>query len=226
MRRERRARRATVVAAAEIALCAVLAALVAGGETTRADQYAVDHLMPGLYPYVGGGEPVSLPHGRLVAGWNPDRLLNRVADQVTRPASIVLATLVVLIVLLLARRIDRRAWLIGYCVAVAAELIGKNAIHAEPLYVAGASGPIRLWKFEDSFPSGHATRALFLAGLVGTAWPRLRIPATVWAAVVVALLVLAGTHKPSDVAGGVLLAAALVVLCRRAPFHRLGEAQA
>lgn len=215
MRRELR-NRSTRIAVAALAALGTLAVLVASGATRPVDQYAVDHMMPGLYPYVGRGDLVTLPRGRLVEGWNPDRLLNHIADRVTMPALIPFATLIVVLVLLLSRRIDRRVWLLGYLVALGAELLGKSAIHGESLVVSGTFGPLRLWKFDNSFPSGHATRALFLAGLVGAAWPRLGPLAALWALAVIVLLVLAGTHTPSDVVGGILLAAALVALCRRA----------
>jgi PAP2 superfamily protein len=211
MLRELDSRRASAVGAA--AALAAVTGLVATGVTRAVDQYAVDHLMPGLYPFFDGDGFVWLPPGRLVAGWNSDRVINHVADRVMVPASAAFATLAVLLVLVLARRLDRRIWLLAYAAALAVELIGKSTIHTNPL-VVGASHELRIWKFDDSFPSGHATRAVFVAGLVATAWPRVRLVAAAWALAVVVLLVLAGTHTPSDVAGGVLLALMLVLLCR------------
>jgi hypothetical protein len=194
----------------------VLAVLVAAGATTGLDQYAVDHLMPGLYPYVTdrfdpGG--VFLQPDPL----NPNRIVNRIADAVVRPATIEIVTPLVIVVLLTAKRLRsvRLRWAAVFATLVAVELVGKHLIHRPPLHTTAAYGSAHVWKFDSSFPSGETERAVFLAALLAAAWPRVRLLPLLWAAAVVLLLVAAGTHTPTDIAGGVLVSLGLVLLCRQ-----------
>lgn len=212
-------RRLTLAAGGAVAF-AVLARLVVSGRLTGVDQYAVRHLMPGLYPYfahgvLGSTVPFTSPG-------NPHRIVNRVADWVTAPADVGDATILFAGVALGAAALRRRSpaatacWLGAYALGNVVELVGKTALERPPLYTTPEWGSAQLWKFDASFPSGHATRALLLAALVAATVPRLRAPAAVWACAVLVLLELAGTHTPTDVVGGILVAAALVLCCREA----------
>jgi membrane-associated phospholipid phosphatase len=58
--------------------------------------------------------------------------------------------------------------------------------------------------FDSSFPSGHTLRIVLL---VGALYPLLRGWVVAWAVAAVALILLAGWHVPTDVAGGLLLGA-------------------
>jgi membrane-associated phospholipid phosphatase len=208
-------RLAVPVPALLVAAFVVLAALVAAGAVTGLDQYAVDHLMPGLYPYVThrfGG-----PFGLRPDPLNPNRIVNRIADAVARPATIEIVTPVVVVVLLAAKRLraSRLHWAGVFAALIAIELIGKHVIHRPALHTTAAYGSAHVWKFDSSFPSGETERAVFLAALLAAAWPRLRLLPVLWAAAVVLLLVAAGTHTPTDVAGGLLVSLGLVLLCRQ-----------
>ncbi|MCC6174242.1 MAG: phosphatase PAP2 family protein [Chloroflexi bacterium] len=85
----------------------------------------------------------------------------------------------------------------------------------------GPAYPLTVVSTPGSLPSGYATRMAYFGVLVavsiGARWPRLRAPARVVLAIVVAALgasrVVVGWHWPSDVLAGVLLgwAAALLV---------------
>lgn len=203
-----------VAVAALVALLA-LAIVVASGAATPVDQFAVDHLMPGLYPYVGGANGLAFAHGFPGTAWNPNRIVNRIADAVVLPATPVPATALVVVALALAwRRVRALRWAVAYALVVLAEIVGKSIVHRAALYTIAAYGTQHLWKFDSSFPSGEAARAAFLAGLVLTAWPRIGVVACIWAIAVAVLLVAAGTHTPSDVAGGVCLGVAAVACCR------------
>jgi membrane-associated phospholipid phosphatase len=95
-------------------------------------------------------------------------------------------------------------WTAAWLVAVVVEVVFRHTLTREPLYRHG----VHLIGFDASWPSGHALRCALVAGAVATAWPRLRIPLTIWLVAVVALLELAGFHTPTDLAGGLLLATA------------------
>jgi membrane-associated phospholipid phosphatase len=73
---------------------------------------------------------------------------------------------------------------------------------------------------DTEYPSGHMTAAAAIAlALVLVVPPRLRIPAALlglaWTAGVGLSLVATGTHRPSDVIGGVLMAGAFAALAFR-----------
>ena len=83
----------------------------------------------------------------------------------------------------------------------------------------GSSRP-QDWYPDTDYPSGHMTAAAALAlALVLVVPPRLRIPAGLlglaWTAGVGLSLVATGTHRPSDVIGGVLMAGAFAALAFR-----------
>ena len=184
----------TLVLAAAVVLLAVL---VQAGRLEPLDRYAVHHLMPGLTP----------------TGANRDRIVNRVADTLTIPARAGVATVLFACILLAARRrVPVVRWAVAFAAGAAAELLGKALVSRPLLHMVGG---VPLTKFDASFPSGHALRAVLLAALVAAADPVPGVPAVLWAGAVVVLLVAAGTHTPSDVAGGAALGAALALACGR-----------
>ena len=84
--------------------------------------------------------------------------------------------------------------------AVAVEVLCKEVMTKPALYDHG----IHVVNFDSSFPSGHTLRIVLL---VGALYPLLRGWVVAWAVAAVALIVLAGWHVPTDVAGGLLLGA-------------------
>jgi membrane-associated phospholipid phosphatase len=178
--------------------------LVAAGELSGLDQWAIDHAMPGAR--FTGGKPsvldalIPLHHVRWTGG------LHLAAELVTLPAAIVPATLLVALC----------------CTAIG----GKRGVALAALYVLGNAieeltkstltrpalhhGSLHLAAFDNSYPSGHTLRAVLLAAAIGIARPRFRAPAAAGAVCVLVMLELAGLHVPSDIAGGLLLAAALL----------------
>ncbi|HZC30218.1 MAG TPA: hypothetical protein VE261_01790, partial [Gaiellaceae bacterium] len=100
-------------------------------------------------------------------------------------------------------------WAIGNVV----EELCKLTLTRPALYHGG----IHLVAFDHSYPSGHTIRAVVLAA----AWP----PARPWAVAAIAMLEIGGFHVPTDIAGGLLLAAALLA-GRRLARRRGGRAGA
>jgi membrane-associated phospholipid phosphatase len=186
----------------------IVAALVVGGVVTRLDQWAVDHLMPWLTPAGRGPSPLSvvLP---FTGHPPPAEILLFLAKY---PASIPVSGAVLAAgAFLLWRRGARAAavlWLAAWLVGNAVEVAGKTLLHRPPLHMLWHGEVVVVPGFADSFPSGHAFRAVLVAGLVGAAWPRLRPVAWIWLAAVPALLVVTNAHAPFDVVAGCLLGAA------------------
>jgi membrane-associated phospholipid phosphatase len=183
-----------------------LAVLVATGATTHLDQWAADHAMP-----VAGGfssAPTTLESivPLLHAPFHPIGV--GVAQVVTLPGQVVLSLLLVLAAawrLWTRGRVEAAVcWTVAWFVAVLVELVFRHTLTREPLYRHG----VHLVGFDASWPSGHALRCALVAGALGTAWPRLRIPLAIWLVAVVVLLELAGLHTPTDLVGGLLLATA------------------
>jgi membrane-associated phospholipid phosphatase len=170
---------------------AALATLFALDVFARPDQWAVDHLMPG--GDFTGGEPrlldavVPLLHSDWDSGWGI------AADIVTLPAGL-------LVSLAIAALLSRRLALVVLA-AVAVEALCKETLRGPALY----DGGLHIVAFDSSFPSGHTLRAVILAGAAALLLPRLRVVAIAWAVAAVVLLVAAGWHTPTDVAGGIVL---------------------
>jgi undecaprenyl-diphosphatase len=99
------------------------------------------------------------------------------------------------------------AWIAGTVV----ELLTKDTLTRPPLFQHG----LHLVGFDASYPSGHTIRTVILAATVAVVWPKARLWVAGWAVVAIALTELAGFHTPSDIAGGLLLAALLVELARK-----------
>ena len=170
---------------------AALAALVAVGALTRADQWAVEHLMPGeSVHHVQGGVLdglVPLLHSR----WDSPYAV--AANIVTLPASFLLALAIAFAC--------SRAFGIALVAAVAVEVLCKELLVRPALH----DGSFHIASFDSSFPSGHALRTVIVAAAIASSRPHAGRPAAVWAIASIALLLLAGWHTPTDLAGGVLL---------------------
>lgn len=136
-----------------------------------------------------------------------------VAQIVTLPGQVVLSFLLVAAA---ARKLRNFAWLAVWLAAVIVELVFRHALTRPALYRHG----VHLVAFDTSWPSGHALRCAILAVALAAAWPRLRVPLTVWLGAVAVLLELAGFHTPTDVAGGLLLATIAVALGRSGLLRR------
>lgn len=141
----------------------------------------------------------------LHAGFDPVGLA--VAEIVTLPGQVVVSFVLVLVAAwrLWARgRVEAAAgWTAAWLLATAIELVCRHALTRPALYPDGA----HVVAFDSSWPSGHALRCALVAAALGAAWPRLRPLLLVWLVAAVVLLELAGFHTPTDVAGGLFLAA-------------------
>ncbi len=196
-----------------VAAFAALAGLVAAGSLTRLDQWAVDHAMPGAHfrqtTQTFTESVVPLLH----ASWHP--LLHGVANVVTVPAGALPSLLIAGAGwLVLWRRGRRRAavvWAAAWMAGTAIEVVTKGTLTRPPLFWHG----LHLVGFDASFPSGHTIRIVLVAATIAVVWPAARIWVAAWAVCAVVLTELAGYHTPSDVAGGLVLAALLVELARR-----------
>jgi membrane-associated phospholipid phosphatase len=196
--------RALVVTAAALAACT---ALVLTGALTAIDNWAIDHVMPGLVPRSHGGIVSAAglwrPFPLNVAWWH------KLLDVYLYPASfLVSAVIVTAACALLLRRgsaVAALLWMTAWLGANAAELVGKVGIERPDVHWSNDPHPIHILSFDHSYPSGHSARAVVLAALLAYVFPRLRFAAAAWLVVVPALLVVVGDHTVSDVVGGTLL---------------------
>jgi membrane-associated phospholipid phosphatase len=191
-------RSAVVVPAA--AAYAALAALVAAGELSGLDQWAVDRAMPGLR---GTGHTsttleaiVPLLHAHWRTGWDV------ASNLVTLPGQSLVSLVVVALVV---RRVD---YLVALVAGDVVEVLCKHTLVRPPLYRHG----VHIAPFDTSFPSGHALRVVLVAAALAAVLPRARAGLVAWAAAAIVLLELAGDHTPSDILGALLLAALLLGL--------------
>jgi membrane-associated phospholipid phosphatase len=197
-------RRARWIALALLAGAAflALAGLVWAGTLSGLDNHAIHHWMPWARP-PGRHRLVSLraaflPETRSTLGGT---LVGLWAYPASPFVSLVL-------VLLCARFLERRAALAVlalWVVANAIEVAGKLTITRPSIDIAN---------LRDSFPSGHTVRALVLAAAVGWTWRRAGPAVLAWALTVPLALVALGDHVPTDVIGGALLAACLILATR------------
>jgi hypothetical protein len=180
---------------------AALAVLVAVGAFTRVDQWTVDHLMPGgSFHHAQGGllnGLVPLLHSR----WGSPFAV--AANVVTLPASFLLALAIAFAC--------SRAFGIALLAAVAVEVLCKELLVRPALH----DGSFHIASFDSSFPSGHALRTVIVAAAIASTRPRAGRLAAAWAIASIALLLLAGWHTPTDLAGGVLLAGLALLGARR-----------
>lgn len=175
---------------------AALAALVASGALTGVDQWACDYLMP----WAGKpGAPPSFLESLVPlfhAAWHPAGVA--VAQVVTLPGQIVVSFL---LVALGAWRLRAPGWVAAWLGASVVEVVFRHLLTRPALYRGG----VHVTAFDSSWPSGHALRCALVAAALATGWPRFRVGLAAWLAAVVVLLVVAGFHTPTDVAGGLLL---------------------
>jgi membrane-associated phospholipid phosphatase len=188
---------------------AALAVAVSAGAFTRVDQWAIDHLMPGG-SFHGGKTPlidglVPLLHTHLDSGYSV------AVNIVTLPASFLIA---LAIVVACSRLLG-----VALVAAVAVEVICKEVLTKPALY----DGSFHITAFDTSFPSGHALRTVLVAAAVTLRWPHARVLTIVWAIASIVLLLLAGWHTPTDLTGGVLLAALALLGVRALGGRRLAR---
>jgi membrane-associated phospholipid phosphatase len=204
-------RRNTALALA--AAYTALAASVASGALNGLDQWAVDHLMPGLDQASHKPSFAEAAIPLLRATWST--VLDVVANVVTLPAqALVASALAAVCCLALWRRGRRRsalAWGIAWIAGNAVEVLCKSTLARPLLHAHGHA----LVAFQSSYPSGHTLRSVLLVGVVATVWPSARRWAAAWAAASLVLLEVAGFHVPSDILGGLLLALLLISIVRR-----------
>jgi membrane-associated phospholipid phosphatase len=189
------------VIAALAALVTALAVLVDGGRLTSLDRFARAHLAPLQAGPAGRGRGQPL---QLIAG---------VTDAAITVAGIAVS---VILVALAARRLIRQGrgrtallWVSALTAGFAVEVLGKALVsqqqpdHRVICRGLGAGG------FDASFPSGHALRAMLLAGVATALWPHLKGRFIAAAAAVSIALQLNGIHALSDICAGLLVGAAL-----------------
>ena len=181
---------------------AALAVAVAAGAFTGLDQWGVEHVMPG--GHFTGRAPSLLDSLVPLAGTRWSSAWSVLANVVTLPASFLVALAIV------AWRSRVLAALLVAAVAVETlckELLARPELHHGSQHVVA---------FDDSFPSGHALRAVIVAGAIASPW------ATAWVVSAIVLLQLAGWHTPTDIAGGLLLGAS-ALLARGGAARALGR---
>jgi membrane-associated phospholipid phosphatase len=106
-------------------------------------------------------------------------------------------------------RKDALLWATAWIAENAIEVLDKTVISRPGLEAAGPG------VFDQSFPSGHAIRAVVVVALLGLVWPRTAWPAGCWAFTVLVALTVSGAHTPSEVAGGLLIGLMLAVVVHR-----------
>jgi membrane-associated phospholipid phosphatase len=201
--------------AATIAALAALTAVVLAGGATGLDDWGIDHVMPAL-------DPTAAPNGIVTTSglWRPFPLdvvwWQKLLDVYTYPASVLVSAVVLAAAAaVLVRRgtiWPALVWSGAWLAVNAIELLGKHALARPDVHWSNGGGArIHVAAYDHSYPSGHTARAAVLAGLVAFAWPRLRGPVAGWLLLVPAALVAGADHTISDVAGGLLLGAALVL---------------
>ena len=194
---------------------AVVAAAVQLGAFKDIDQWSIDHLMPWVSPAAHSSTLAStlLPFTSATPGAEiPAKLW-------LYPASVPIAGLLTAgccaHLWRHAARLAAVAWASAWLLGNAIEVVGKETISRATPHMTWQGYVVPLPTFSDSFPSGHAFRAVLLAFLVTALWRRLGFPAAAWLAVLLPLLVVTNAHAPSDVIGGGLLGAALALACAR-----------
>ena len=180
-------------ASALAAAFAALAGLVFAGSANGVDRWAIDHAMPGArfsaHKQTIAEALVPLLHFR----WHG--ALHILTELVTLPAAFLPSLIVVAVVVWRTRTY---AWALLWIAGNAVEELCKTTLTRPALYHHG----LHLAAFDNSYPSGHTIRAVVLAAMIPAARP--------WAVAAVVLLEVGGFHVPSDIAGGLLLALALL----------------
>jgi membrane-associated phospholipid phosphatase len=196
----------------------LVAGLVAAGAFDAVDSFAVHHLMPGL----GTNRETPSLLESAIPFFHQDRTttVERVANVLTLPASPLPSLLLLGAGCLLLWRRGARSeallWAAAWVAGNAIELLCKTVVERPALFVhqPGRRYPDHVFPFDSSYPSGHTLRALLLAAVAVRLWRRWWPLFLAWAVTVVVALEVAGEHAPSDLLGGVLLAAFLAACVR------------
>jgi membrane-associated phospholipid phosphatase len=193
---------------------AALAVLVASGALHGLDQWAVDHLMPGLEGTRKESSVLEAAVPLLHSSWSGG--LDAVANIVTLPAQVLISSVLFGVCCVVLWRRGRKraaiAWGSAWIVGNAIEVLTKSTLSRPLLHAHGHA----IVAFESSFPSGHTLRAVLLAAVATAVWPAAGRWIVLWAAATLVLLEVAGFHVPSDIAGGLVLALLIVVAVRSA----------
>ena len=195
--------RASAAAAGAAAAFAALAALVAEGTLTRLDQWAVDHAMWGASL---GGKPTFADAVVPLLGAQWHGALHIASILVTLPASFTPALLITAAACIELGGRGAVALGAGFVAGNVVEVVVKGTLTRPALHAGG----MHLTGLDASFPSGHTIRSVLVVLAAAWAWPRLTWWAVAWASASIALLLLGGQHVPSDIAGGLLVAATVV----------------
>lgn len=200
--------RASIFAAA----FAVVTLAVATHALRPVDRFAIDHLQPFNADNVAGTIAPALPQRALrpiLAGdRSPAQAVAAVAFAPADSISALLLAGVAGAILLAWRRPwwAAGAWVGAVCVGLAVEGIGKLVVPQIPFSPPSTTLGVTL---HNTYPSGHSMRAVIVAAMVTSAWPRVRWLAVAWVVYVTAVLELGGLHVPTDIAGGLLVGGAL-----------------
>lgn len=193
-----------------LACLVLLAVLVTSGAAGGLDQYAVDHWMPWLAP---AHHRLLDLRSLLLPGTNGSRA-SRLVDLWTYPASVAVSAAVVGACAVVLDRRSRRGSAVALCLlwvaGNAVELAGKTMLARPALYLTRGGTRIHVQGFDHSFPSGHTIRGFLVAVAIAYTWRRGAPLAVAWFLGVPFALVALGDHTPTDVLGGLLVAAALV----------------
>ncbi len=140
--------------------------------------------------------------------------LNSLAEALVTPAAPSIAVLAMAAAAGLLWRTGRRhaalAWPAALAGGLLVELVSKLVVQQHRSGVWHGYG----LTLDSSFPSGHMLRAIVLAGVVASLWPRLGPWLAGWCVAVATCLQLTGWHLPTDIAGGVLAGLALAAGAR------------
>ena len=192
---------ATIVCGAAFAGVATAVAL---GGFTGIDQWSLDHAMPWLAPVTRSAGFASnlLPFTHATAATEIPAELWRY------PASAPISAVLVIgggsYLWRQGHAVRAIAWSVAWIVGNAVEIVGKDVIRRPTLHISWRGSIVQMPTFDDSFPSGHALRAILVAALLASVWPRVRPAIALWLTITLALLVVTNAHTPSDVLGGVL----------------------
>ena len=198
-----------------VAAFAAIATAVALGGFTGIDQWSLDHAMPWLSPNArsAGFGSNFLPFTHNTASTKIP------AELWLYPASVPISGLLVAgcgsYLWRQGRAVKAVAWSAAWVVGNAVEVVGKDVIRRPTLHLLWRGAIVRMPTFDDSFPSGHALRAVLVAALLASVWPRVRRAIGVWLMIALSLLVVTNAHTPSDVLGGVLGGVALALVSVR-----------
>jgi membrane-associated phospholipid phosphatase len=193
--------RRVVLIAAICAAVAMLAVLVDRGSLASLDHAARSHLSP-----LQAG-----PAGRARSGVL--QLIAGATDAVISAAGIAVSLILATLGLRRLARSGRPRLALLSASALAAgfaiELAAKAAVHQQQPDHRVICRGLGAGGFDASFPSGHALRAVLLAGIGAALWPHLQRRFVLSALAVALALQVNGIHPLSDIVAGLLTGAAL-----------------